>query len=146
MCTTSDGGQVLDPTYRGAVVCPNTYQGCEAIQATSDGDEGYSVRLQNGADYQIWNANAEGACTGTVHVAALIDYEDRLQFEFNRDGAFDHTVSDIDTISVGLQTSTNSAYYVVRFGTFWSCRHRHRYDRHWAAIQHGEGSHYHGWC
>ncbi|WP_298922168.1 calcium-binding protein [uncultured Roseobacter sp.] len=78
-------------SYLGATVVPQSFDGWQALHAGSNGADGYSVLWQGGGLYSIWNADASGAWVSNEVIsdqdfAALIDYEDRFQFDFNGDG------------------------------------------------------------
>ncbi|MGC3939922.1 calcium-binding protein, partial [Roseobacter sp. EG26] len=108
-------------SYLGATVGPQSFDGWQALHAGSNGADGYSVLWQGGGLYSIWNADASGAWVSNEVIsdqdfAALIDYEDRFQFDFNGDETLGHTITDIDTVGIGLQANTRGIYQIVDGG------------------------------
>ncbi|MFK7869877.1 MAG: calcium-binding protein [Roseobacter sp.] len=103
-----------DLSYLGVVMGPETSPGWQALAAGVGDVSAYSVLWQNTAGaYTVWNTDATGAYLSSADISNLVDFEDRFQFDFNGDNVIGHTVTEIDGIGIGLQSSTRGMYQLV---------------------------------
>ncbi|MDW3221408.1 MAG: calcium-binding protein [Paracoccaceae bacterium] len=109
-----DGSDIHNLSYGGTPSGAQSFAGWQAIEAGSNGAGGYSVLWQHDAgNYTIWDVSATGAYVGIADMSNLVDYEDRFEFDLNGDGDIGHTITDIDTLGIGLQSSTRGVYSLV---------------------------------
>ncbi|WP_299962334.1 calcium-binding protein, partial [uncultured Roseobacter sp.] len=110
---------VWDLTLGGAAVGPTTLPGWQPIMAQIGTEFGADLLWQNedGA-HLVWGLDNRGNWVSTTdlmnaNMETVVNYEVVFDADLNNDGAVGHTVTDIDTTGVGLQSSTRNTYHIV---------------------------------